>query len=84
MISKIDSVNSALLFVQNEGLIEYLSVLCGLDMKKSEYKIKADLVDALLSGAASTVIDNTAESFRQKVSQMAIDVFGGFGSGGRI
>ena len=84
MISKIDSVDSALLFVQNEGLIEYLSVLCGLDMKKSEYKIKTDLVEALLSGAASNAIDNTAEKFRQKVSQMAIDVFGGFGSGGRI
>ena len=84
MLSKIDSFDSALLFAQNDGIIEYLSVLCGLDMKKSEYKLKADLVEALLGNVTSNVIDNTTERFRQKVSQMAIDVFGGFGSGGRI
>ena len=82
-LSKTDTVGDAYMFMQNEALMEYLSVTCGLDLKKSEYKLKTDLVKALLSKIPTDMIDYKAESMKEEAARKAMNIFRGM-SGGRF
>lgn len=80
-MSKTDDITSAYMFTQNEALIEYLSVVCGLDLKKSEYKLKMDLVKAIVSKMPSDVIDYSAEKIRESAARKAMNMFRGMTGG---
>lgn len=80
-ISKIDSLTSAYKFALNQSLMEYLSVLCGLNLKTSEMLTKYNMLTALLKNTPSDFIDNvTAEAQQDVVNGMA-RVLGNFGGG---
>lgn len=82
-LSKTDSIGEAYMFAQNEALMEYLSVVCGLDLEKSEYKLKMDLVKAIASNMPGDIIDNKAKEAREKAARMAMNLFRGM-TGGRF
>ena len=83
MMSKVDTPVNAYMFTQNQGLMEYLSVQCGLDLKKSEYKLKLDLIKAIVSNMPKDAIDNTAQEIRQKAARKAMEIFNNT-TGGRF
>jgi len=74
-ISKTDSIKSAIMFLQNQSLIEYMSVICGLNLKSSEWQMKENLVKAIVSNAAQDAIDNSAAEARQDAARAAARIF---------
>lgn len=80
-MSKTDSISSAYMFAQNEALIEYLSVVCGLDLKKSEYKLKMELIKAIISKVPTDIIDYGFEKAREGAARQAMNMFRGMTGG---
>ena len=80
-VSKTDSITSAYMFAQNQALIEYLSVVCGLDMKKSEFQLKAKLIRSIANKFPTDIIDYKEQSVREEAARMAVKIFGGMGGG---
>ena len=80
-VSKFDSPVSAYYFAQNQSLLEYMSVLCGLDLKKSEFKHKFDMLAALAKNTTSDFVDNTIEEVKQGAANAAMHVLGALGGG---
>ena len=81
-ISKIDNLTSAYKFALNQSLMEYMSVLCGLNMKTSEMKKKFDMLTALLSNTPTDYLDSTLEEARQAGINKLTRILGHFGGGG--
>lgn len=82
-MSKTDSIEGAYMFAQNEALMEYLSVVCGLDLKKSEYKLKMDLVKAIITKMPTDIIDYKMDEAREVGARKAMNLFRGM-TGGRF
>lgn len=80
-VSKTDSITSAYMFAQNQALIEYLSVVCGLDMKKSEFELKTKLIRSIANKFPTDIIDYKEQSVREEAARMAVKIFGGMGGG---
>ena len=80
-ISKIDSLTSAYKFALNQSLMEYLGVMCGLDLKTSEMKKKYDMLTALLKNAPSDFLDTTTQQANQNIVNGMARVLGNFGGG---
>ena len=74
-MSKMDDLTSAYMFIQNESLMEYLAVICGLDLRRSEYKLKTDMATTLLGNMPTDLIDNTGEAAKEEVSRKAASIF---------
>ena len=80
-ISKIDDFTSAYKFAMNQSLMEYLSILCGLNMKTSEFLKKYDMLKALLANTPVDLVENGAEKIRQEGVNGMARVLGNFGGG---
>jgi hypothetical protein len=81
-ISKADSLKSLYLAAINQSLLEYMSVLCGLDLKRSEWKTKLDLLTTLGEQVFLDIVDNLAVEYRQAATNAAANILGGFGKSG--
>lgn len=65
------------LFWTNQGLIDFLGNMCGLDLSKPNTIVKIDVVQMLLSNKVSDIIPNNyyklTEGFKNKVRNFFID-----------
>lgn len=80
-MSKYDDPQNAYRFALNQSLIEYLSVLCGLEMKKSEWKKKFEMIRALNDNMVQDYVSNKAGEIRQGAANAAGQILGGLGAG---
>lgn len=65
------------LFWTNQGLIDFLGNMCGLDLTKPNSIVKIDVIQMLLANKVSDIIPNTyyklTEGFKNKVRNFFID-----------
>jgi hypothetical protein len=65
------------LFWTNQGLIDFLGNMCGLDLTKPNSIVKIDVVQMLLANKVSDIIPNTyfklTEGFKNKVRNFFVD-----------
>lgn len=80
-LSKVDSLQNAYFFAMNQSLLEYMSVLCGLSLKTSEFMKKFDMLTALLKNAPTDLIENTYAEVQQSVINGVSRIFGNIGGG---
>lgn len=76
-MSKFDSPKSAYLTAQNQALIEYLAILCGLNMKKSEWEIKMNTLTTLLKNMPGDYVTNKSAEIQEGAANAAARVLGG-------
>ena len=69
--SPTESLKKGVMFLQNESLMEYISVISGLNMKKSELAIKFQLVEALLGNIERDAWNVLQETARQGAARKA-------------
>ena len=69
-----ESLKKGVMFLQNESLMEYISVISGLNMKKSEMAIKFQLVEALLGNMNRDAWNVLQETGRQGAARKAGDI----------
>ena len=69
-----ESLKKGVMFLQNESLMEYISVISGLNMKKSEMAIKFQLVEALLGNMNRDGWNVLQETARQGAARKAGDI----------
>ena len=64
--------NNISMFWNNQGLIDYLGVTCGIDLSKPNIIIKLDVIKMLLVNKVTNIIPNTylklTEGFKNKVA----------------
>lgn len=80
-LSKVDSFQSAYYFAMNQSLLEYLSVLCGLNLKTSEFMRKFDMLTALLKNTPTDLVENAYATVQQSVINGVSRIFGNIGGG---
>lgn len=80
-ISKIESITDAIRFAMNQSLLEYLSVLCGLNLKTSEFLTKFNMIKTLLKNVPGDYVDNATSSVRQEAVNAMSKLLGAFGGG---
>lgn len=80
-LSKVDSLQSAYYFAMNQSLLEYLSVLCGLNLKTSEFMKKFDMLTALLKNTPSDMVENAYAEVQQGVINGISRILGNIGGG---
>lgn len=80
-LSKVDSFQSAYCFAMNQSLLEYLSVLCGLNLKTSEFMRKFDMLTALLKNTPTDLVENAYATVQQSVINGVSRIFGNIGGG---
>ena len=74
---KFDDPKAAVLMALNQSFIEYLSVNCGLNMKRSEWKIKMDLLDILAQNMVADLVPTKTAEMREKIGNSIGGIFGG-------
>ena len=82
-MSKFDTVQNAFRFAMNQSLLEYLSVLCGLNLKVSEFETKARMLRALAQNMPNDYVTDIGAEIGQSVANAGIRILGQFG-GGRV
>lgn len=67
--------NKPFLFMSNQGLIDYLGCMCGVDMTVPNITLKINLVKALLLNSVGDIVDNSyrnlTENLRNKLGHLA-------------
>ena len=80
-VSKMDGLTSATCAFHNQALLEYLSILCGMNLKTTEYAKRLDLIMSLLKNVIPDASQNFEDRIRQEVSNTAISAMGSIGLG---
>ena len=68
--------NKPFLFLANQGLIDYLGSMCGMDLTEPNIVLKVQVVRALLFSKVRDIVPNTSrklrESFLNKMKNLSL------------
>ena len=68
--------NKPFLFLANQGLIDYLGSMCGMDLTEPNIVLKVQVVRALLFSKVADIVPNTSrklrESFLNKMKNLSL------------
>lgn len=81
-ISKADSPLTLYRGALNQSLLEYMSILCGMNLKRSEFKIKMDMIESLVAAMPGDAKESAKTIIRQTATNMATHILGALGTSG--
>lgn len=64
-------------FIWNSGLVDYVGTQCGLNMKKSEYAKKIEVLKMFVENIYPDTVTNVQENVKEMVARNTIRIFGG-------
>lgn len=76
-MSKVGTPNDIYNFIWNTGLVDYIGVQCGINMKKSEYAKKLDVIKSIAGNYFDDLLVNTQESIKEMIARNTIRIFAG-------